>query len=58
MSVTISPRLTSKQNAEFNAFINKYLTNWDLHIKELSKQASYSHIPIKNLFSDREYRAI
>jgi hypothetical protein len=52
MSVTVSKRLTDKQKADFDAFIEKDPTNWERHNKELLNQASYNHIQIKGLFPD------
>jgi hypothetical protein len=52
MSVTISRRLTDQQKADFDAFMDKDPTNWELHNKELLKQASYSHIHTKGLFPE------
>jgi hypothetical protein len=50
MSVTVSKRLTDKQKADFDAFIEEDPTNWERHNVELLEKASYSRIQIKGLF--------
>jgi hypothetical protein len=50
MFITILKRLTDKQKADFDAFIEEDLTNWERYNIKLLEKASYSRIQIKGLF--------